>query len=230
MGTNIPTLNPTKENKGRIDFSLDYHAHVLPGCDHGSDGLKTSLAQLALAQAAGIRTLCATSHFYPHRESMESFLARRQDAFACLRENLPERSPRVLLGAEVLICDGMDRMENLPRLCLEGTNELLLELPFYQWSRTIWDTIFQLSEREDVRIVIAHADRYRADDIEQLIREGIPLQLNAACMMHPLRRGRYFSWIDRGYVKYFGSDIHGTQTGYRQWEKCKKILTKRGSG
>lgn len=230
MGTNIPTPKRTKENKGRIDFSLDYHAHILPGCDHGSDGLKTSLAQVAMAWEAGIRTLCATSHFYPHRESADSFLARRQDAFARLQESLPEHSPKVLLGAEVLICDGMDRMEDLPRLCLAGTDELLLELPFYQWSRTIWDTIFQLSEREDIRIVIAHADRYRADDIEQLIREGIPLQLNAACMLHPLRRRRYLSWVDRDCVKYFGSDIHGTQIGYQQWNTCKKILTKRGSG
>lgn len=32
-----------KRSNGAIDLSLDYHAHVLPGCDHGSDGLETSL-------------------------------------------------------------------------------------------------------------------------------------------------------------------------------------------
>ena len=36
-----------------IDLSLDYHAHILPGCDHGSDGLETSLKQVAMAASAG---------------------------------------------------------------------------------------------------------------------------------------------------------------------------------
>ena len=50
-----------------IDLTLDYHAHILPRCDHGSDGVETSLRQLAMAAEAGIRTVCATPHFYPHR-------------------------------------------------------------------------------------------------------------------------------------------------------------------
>lgn len=66
-----------KRSNGTIDLSLDHHAHVLPGCDHGSDGLETSLRQLDMAAAVGIRTVCATPHFYPHRESVESFLRRR---------------------------------------------------------------------------------------------------------------------------------------------------------
>ena len=36
-----------------IDLTLDYHAHILPRCDHGSDGVETSLRQRrgAAAQA-----------------------------------------------------------------------------------------------------------------------------------------------------------------------------------
>ena len=35
-----------------IDLTLDYHAHILPRCDHGSDGVETSLRQLAMAAEA----------------------------------------------------------------------------------------------------------------------------------------------------------------------------------
>ena len=140
-----------------IDLTLDYHAHILPRCDHGSDGVETSLRQL---------------------------------------------------GAEVLICDGMERLDDLPRLCLEGTNELLLEMPFYAWPSSLWDTLFALCERQDIRIVLAHADRYPKENIERLIREGIPLQLNAVCLTKPIKRRRYLEWIQNGYVKYLGSDIH----------------------
>lgn len=151
-----------KRSNGGIDLSLDYHAHVLPGCDHGSDRLETSLRQLDMAAAAGIRTVCATPHFYPHKESAESFLRRREECAQLLRAHLPEQAPQICLGAEVLICDGMERLEGLHRLCREGTNELLLEMPFYAWPESIWDTLYQLLDLQDIQIILAHAERYPA--------------------------------------------------------------------
>ena len=213
-----------KRSSGAIDLSLDYHAHVLPGCDHGSDRLETSLRQLDMAAAAGIRTVCATPHFYPHKESVESFLRRRAECAQLLRAHLPEQAPQICLGAEVLICDGMERLDGLHRLCREGTNELLLEMPFYAWPESTWDTLYLLCERSDIRVVIAHADRYPKECIEQLACEGIPLQLNAECVTKPFRRKRYFDWIENGYVKYLGSDIHMLGSGYKEWEKCRSLL------
>ena len=121
----------------------------------------------------------------------------------------------------------MERLDDLPRLCLEGTNELLLEMPFYAWPSSLWDTLFALCERQDVRIVLAHADRYPKENIERLIREGIPLQLNAVCLTKPIKRRRYLEWIQNGYVKYLGSDNHMLGDGYRDWKKCKTLLEKK---
>lgn len=213
-----------KHSNWKIDLSLDYHAHILPGCDHGSDGLETSLQQLEMAASVGVKTICATSHFYPHKESVESFLLRRRECAQLLMDNRPEQAPKIQLGAEVLICDGMDRLENLPGLCREGTNELLLEMPFYAWPESIWETLYRLNERQDLRIVLAHADRYQPEDIMLLVQEGIPLQLNAECLTKPLHRKRYLGWIEAGYVKYLGSDIHMLGNGYKEWKKCKKLL------
>lgn len=137
-----------------------------------------------------------------------------------------KRAPEIILGAEVLICDGMDQLDGLDRLCRQGTNELLLELPFYKWPNSVWETIDRLNDRDDIQIVIAHADRYPPESIEKLIGEDIPLQLNVECFKKPLRRKRYISWIKKGYVKYLGSDIHMLGSGYRDWEKCKRILRK----
>lgn len=209
-----------------MDITFDYHSHILPGCDHGSDGIKTSLKQIEMAKSVGIKTICATSHFYPHKESVESFLARRQRTYEALKANLPDGAPEIILGAEVLICDGMDQLSGLDRLCRQGTNELLLELPFYKWPDLVWETVERLNDRDDIRIVIAHADRYPPEDIERLIDEDIPLQLNVECFKNPLRRKRYISWVKNGYAKYLGSDIHMLGSGYRDWEKCKKLLKK----
>ena len=215
-----------KRTNSMIDLTLDYHAHILPGCDHGSDSVETSRKQLAMAAAAGVRTVCATPHFYPHKESIPSFLQRREASARLLRENLTADALQLQLGAEVLICDGMERLDGLPRLCRSETNELLLEMPFYQWPETIWDTLYALCERRDIEIVLAHAERYSPEAIEQLIRDNVALQLNSECLTRPLHRKRYLTWIKNGSVKYLGSDIHMLGNGYRDFEKCRRLLKK----
>ena len=126
----------------------------------------------------------------------------------------------------MLICDGMERLDGLPRLCRSETNELLIEMPFYQWPEAIWDTLYALCERRDIKIVLAHAERYPPEAIEQLIRDNVALQLNSECLTRPLHRKRYLTWIKNGSVKYLGSDIHMLGDGYRAWEKCVKLLGK----
>ncbi len=227
----INTVTPDMEGRvnrpsNTIDLTLDYHAHILPGCDHGSDGIETSLKQILMAKEAGIKTICATPHFYPHEEGIRSFLTRRQETFQLLKSHLKQGDPQIKLSAEVLICQGMEHMEGLRDLCREGTQELLLELPFYRWPDTVWETIYALNERGDIRIVIAHADRYPAANIEQLIRDGFPLQLNVSALMNPFRRGRYIRWIKEGHAVFLGSDIHMLGSGYQEWMKCRRILQK----
>ena len=101
------------------DTTLYYHAHILPGCDHGSDSVETSRRQLEMARKAGVATVCATPHFYPQRETVACFLDRRARTADLLRAGLPADAPRIQLGAEVLICDGLERMQELPLLCRE---------------------------------------------------------------------------------------------------------------
>ena len=115
--------------------------------------------EINMAKEAGVQTICATPHFYPHKESVSSFIERRRQTADILWAQIPTNAPRVLLGAEVLICDGMERLKAIHELCLEGTNELLLEMPFYRWPAPIWDTLYRLNDLRDIQIVIAHADR-----------------------------------------------------------------------
>ena len=72
---------------------IDFHAHILPGCDHGSDGWETSRRQLVLARKAGVGMICATSHFYGHHTSVERFLQKRQRCYETLMAHVPENAP-----------------------------------------------------------------------------------------------------------------------------------------
>ena len=186
--------------------------------------------------AMGLRRPCGSWIWRPRPASERS--ARRRiftrtgnrcnpSCAAGLRAHLPEQAPQICLGAEVLICDGMERLDGLHRLCREGTNELLLEMPFYAWPAFVRDTLYHLLDLQDIQIVLAHAERYLAADIGQLARDGVPLQLNAACLTKPLHHKRCLTWIENGCVRYLGSDIHMLGSGYRDWEKCARLLEKR---
>ena len=91
---------------------IDFHSHILPGADHGSDSVTTTEKQLALITAAGTGALVATPHFYPHRHRLSYFLSRRAAALADLLA-IDAPKPRIYPGAEVLVCAGMEEMEGL---------------------------------------------------------------------------------------------------------------------
>ena len=89
MDISIPMQTRMKEDSSMIDLSLDYHAHILPGCDHGSSSVDMSLKQMDMAKEAGIQTICATPHFYPHKESVSSFIERRRQTADNLWTQIP---------------------------------------------------------------------------------------------------------------------------------------------
>lgn len=186
---------------------VDFHAHILPKADHGSGSVETSLFQLNAAKEAGVYRIIATPHFYPHRHLMDDFLKRREHAFKNLKPHIPE-GMQVKLGAEVLICEGIQNIPGIERLFVEGTRTLLLELPFHRYE-TYFDTAVKELIEQDIDVVIAHADRYDEDVVEKMLRAGARLQLNADSLDRFFKRRTLFDWVNSGDVIALGSDIHG---------------------
>ncbi len=202
---------------------IDFHAHILPRCDHGSDGWKTSRQQLRLAAEAGVEAICATSHFYGHHTGVDSFLEKRQRCYEELTVHAPERCPRILLGAEVLAFEGIERLPGLEKLRLQGTKYLLLEMPFQHWSEALLDSVEAISEDDRFRIVLAHVDRYDRRAVEKLFRlEHVRGQVNADNLKKRLGKGYLRAWAREGLVVAVGSDIHGTEEGYGDWLTCRR--------
>ena len=109
----------TVKMSSNTEFDLvDFHSHILPGADHGSDSLDVSIAQLNLAKSAGVTRIIVTPHFYPHSHTVEKFLKRRNSSFKHLEASLGENMPEIRLGAEVLICKNLHKMERINELCI----------------------------------------------------------------------------------------------------------------
>lgn len=204
----------------------DFHAHILPGADHGSDGLETSLRQLELAEAAGIQTIVATPHYYPQTDDFDHFLRKRERTYAELTANY--HGPiRILPGAEVHMCVGLDHLNGLEALCIPGTKVILAELPFRSYPGGLTETFTRLMEERELEPVLAHVDRYDPARIDNLFSMGLRGQLNAEPLSRHFGWRRFLRWIDDGFIVALGSDIHGTAVGYTQYLKARARLAGR---
>ena len=205
-------------------MQIDFHSHILPAADHGSDGLETSLRQVALAAEYGIDLMVATPHFYPRYDSAATFLNRREECTRALMEALPQASPKILIGAEVQLCRNLDRMPELKQLCVQGTDVLLLELPSNFSLRNHEQTLEGLLFGRKLQVVLAHIDRYDTSTIDFLLDMGCYAQLNASAFCHFRGRSRALQWAEGDRVVALGSDIHGISVGYKEFAQAKKRL------
>ncbi len=204
---------------------VDFHSHILPCMDHGSKSLEESLAQLDLACEYGVDKIIATSHFYPHMHSVEGYLKKRDESYALLRENMRPEHPEIKLGAEVLLCQGMEKLDNLEKLCIDGADYILLEIPFNDYDSSLVESVWKIQSKGIARVILAHAERYNPKIIEDFIEIGAKIQLNAHCLTKLFLKSHIASWLKRGLVVALGSDIHGVNdVAYKRFVKAIEKL------
>ncbi|MCD7830006.1 MAG: capsular polysaccharide biosynthesis protein [Clostridiales bacterium] len=192
---------------------IDFHSHILPAIDDGSSSVEESVEMLRLAYRGGTRTMMATSHFYAQREAPEDFLERRGAAWAKLAPALPEDVPEITLGAEVYFYAGISETDCLPRLCAEGSNLLLLEMPFQRWSERTTAEAISIAQDRGLTVLLAHIDRYldfQTPDVWDTLEEnGIRFQVNASAFLDSWRtRRRAYKLLREGKISALGSDCH----------------------
>ncbi len=202
----------------KIDRTIDYHAHILPGVDHGCHSVEMCAKQLDMAVKAGVKVIISTSHFYPQEERVEEFVKRRAEG---LEQALPlaaERGITIVPCAETLWCPGIEKMEGLSELIAKeaGFNHLLLELPFVEFdSEKVTRTLKKIRQEHGCDILLAHVERYSFKDITQFDEPYVHYQINARSFKKPERWLKVHRYMKTGLVAAIGSDIHGLDDTYR---------------
>ena len=209
---------------------IDFHSHILPGIDDGSRDPQMSVRMIRALRKQGVDTLCATSHFYATQRTPSHFLERREEAWEALQPVLPEDAPEILLGAEVLYYPGITHMAELPNLCLEGTDLLLLEMPFHTWSDYYIREVKELANSSELTIVLAHIERYYFkqpvsvwDDFLDL---DIIMQSNAEYFLPFRARRRALKLLRDGRIHLLGSDAHNMTTRAPHMAEAREMIRK----
>lgn len=206
----------------------EYHCHILPGIDDGSDSAETSLAMISLMQEQGIARIIATPHFYAHREkSVAHYLEKRQAAFSQIQQQSPVSEIR--LGAEVAIEHGLSELAGIEQLRIAGTDLILLELPYRPYASWMSEEIYNIAAEYHLRVVLAHVHRYleyySKSEMQKILSANVIFQVNNEA---------FGSWKERRFVKQliaekmpvvFGSDAHNLGNRRPNWDllqrKCK---------
>ncbi len=194
---------------------IDFHSHILPDIDDGADCAETSLEMLRESFRQGVRLICATPHFYADEDDPESFLERREEAWAELKAAMgtEEGFPEIRLGAEVLYFPGISVSEQVRSLTLEGTPFLLVEPPMMPWSEAMLDEIQECGQNLRCIPVVAHVDRYMrmlSDDtlLDRVYGRRLLAQVNAGFFLHRSTRERAMECLIGGRFQFIGSDCH----------------------
>lgn len=195
---------------------IDFHSHILPAVDDGSKDTDESLKLLSTLCEQGIDTVVATPHFDAEKESVEEFILRRQDSYNKLNSSVSEDMPKIILGAEVAYYDGISSLEGLDKLCIEGTNLLLLEMPMCRWSEYALGELKDLSCTKGYTVLLAHIERYMGYQPshvpKQLSQLGILMQVNASYFTGMFSGRKAIKMLCKGEINAIGSDCHNTTT------------------
>lgn len=186
---------------------LDFHTHILPKMDDGSNSIETSLEMLKMEEKQGIDTVVLTPHYYIQNEEPTTFFERREKSYQSLLENY-KGNIKLLKGVECHFFNGISKSDFVEDMCIEGTNILLLELPFFR--KINLQEVIELNCR--VQVVFAHIERYfdmySKKEIDECLNNGVYLQCNAEIFEKKTFKGLLREYFEAGKIMFLGSDAH----------------------
>lgn len=196
---------------------LDLHTHILPEMDDGSKSVRESVTMLRIEKKQGVDRVVLTPHFYADRESLESFLLRREQAVHRLEEATAQRNlPMWYLGAEVAFFNGMSHVDGIEQLCIGGTRAMLIEMPFCKWSQSVFKEVDYLREHRGIQPIVAHAERYLRyqpiGTIRDLSESGMWIQVNASFFLRWQTAWLAQRMLKRREIQFLGSDCHNIKS------------------
>lgn len=213
---------------------VDFHSHVLPGIDDGSRNIEETMLLMETEHGQGVGQIVATPHFYAQEDPVEEFLVRRQNALGLVREAAAGREdvPGLFLGAEAYYFPGMGKAEMLPKLCIEGTRAILVEMPFCQWNSSIAGDIENMIEKQGLAVVLAHVERYYGFQKDrapwdEIMDMPVHIQMNGGCFLDWRRRRIASKLLKEGREILLGSDCHNTKTRPPNLEEARTLILKK---
>ncbi len=195
---------------------FDFHTHILPGVDDGSQSMEETIKMLRIAAKQEISTIIATPHYIAgeSNHSVDKLLLIRDQVQA--EADKLELKINILLGNELYYSNSiLEALKTEKALTLAGTRYVLVEFSV----RDSFDKIYR-AMGEFVRAgytpILAHVERYlclhkREDLVGELVELGCYIQMNCSSLMGGIFQREAAlnrKLLNQGLVHLLGSDCH----------------------
>lgn len=194
----------------------DLHTHVLFEIDDGAKDVHESQKMLEAMKKIGITTVVATPHFDMLFDSYRHFVETRMVRANVLSDIASNMGIKLMCGSEVRLSHSLLSLDSIQALCIEGTQNILVEMPFdKKWSTSCIEDLINLGDYFNVCPIIAHVERYAPviKDIrtaERLCEAGAILQLDAESLFVGRYRRISRKLLKNGMISVIASDAHNT--------------------
>ena len=195
---------------------IDFHNHILPNLDDGSQSMEMTLNMLKKASDQGIKKIVNTIHFqHPKMEGKNTDYNYVNN----VKEQVLEEADKNNLNIEI---DLASEVYYLPNLCdlienpiITINNYILIEFPMLITPSNFLDTFFNLKVM-GINPILAHPERYRFVQqnvmyLDKLRDLEIIFQIDAGSLIGHFgkkTKDTAFSMLENGYCHIIGSDAH----------------------
>lgn len=209
---------------------IDFHTHILPKVDDGSESYEESIEMLKEAKKSGFHTIISTSHYANNCFEVPEY--KRKELIDEL--NLEENVPQILVGSEIFLTyDILDLLKEYKTSTINNTKYLLIELPLNKKINNLEGEIEILKNNGYIPI-IAHPERYSYIQnnfklLEKLKKLDVYFQCNYGSILgdYGLRAKHTFKkMLENDMVSCLGTDAHKKNSIYTQVPKAISKISK----
>jgi len=213
---------------------IDFHNHILPNIDDGSDSIETSISMLENAAKQGITDVVNTVHYqHPKVDGVDinyEIIARKTEE---LQTNLNYHKIPIKLhtGAEVFYLPNLLELKDDPLVTFGNGKYMLIEFQPHNIPNSHKKIFFDL-KMNNVTPIIAHPERYKAvqKDIKLVsywLDAGCLIQVDAGSVLGLFGKSAYDTAkmiIKKGYCQILGSDAHDNKKrGFILFDAHKEV-------
>ena len=220
----------TKKEPNILKYlNADIHSHLLPAVDDGVRDLETALSCMNEMKRNGINKIYVTPHFQSHRFRNDGDDIRNK--FDELRKQVNEQIPDIelRLAGEYLIDSGFEERLQSKKLLTINDKYLLVEFSFNQSMLGMEELFFEM-QMKGYEVILAHPERYHylnqdSKLLNNLKEQGVYFQSNimSFCGFYGSESmKRAYQYVDKGWINFLGTDIHGKKYRDALVDVCKK--------
>ena len=216
--------------------NVDFHSHIIPYIDDGAKNAKSSIALLKESYNQGVTDIVATPHFCGTERDVDFFINKRAAMLEILQERISKENiliPNIYTGAEVMLQKGLSDYDNLNSLCIENTDYILIEMPYADWSDSLFVEINNIIKKRQLIPIIAHVERYfdaytSYEKYKKLVNLDVILQFNATSFFNLFSKNKLKELIKRSNNRpvILGSDCHDIKFRSTHLKKAYKTIKK----